>query len=456
MSHQDKAVQIVSVGTETDRNAFVFHQKILDSILTKIDSDTKVCVISVVGAFRTGKSFLLSWFLRYLEHRERSPDASTQAWFDETTSLDRNGFHWRGGSKPDTTGVWMWTKPFYLSRSSANGNNERIAVLLMDTQGMFDNGTTMDVTKSIFGITTLMSSYQVYNVSQRIGEDSLQHLSFFSEYGKAAAKAFSVGHRKPFQNLEFLVRDWPNFENQEDIVSCEEEMRKYLKTQVLVESTGDNDLRETRNQIYSCFEDISCFLMPHPGLKVTRPDYNGKIRIADPSFKRFINRYCERVFGNLVAKSINGCELNAVDLGEHIKAYARVFEANDFPEPTTLLKAVASANNINASHKSINHYKDSMDKKVGLEYVKPQLLEKLDRDLRSESLNLFDEKACFGDEKDIEEARRKVEDKLNIRYQEHINLNGDKGRKLLEKRAGDARLVAVGAVGAIMYHAFLK
>ena len=30
----------------------------------------------------------------------------------------------------------------------------------------------------------------------------------------------------------------------------------------------DNELGETRDQIYSYFEKVFCFLMPHPGLKV--------------------------------------------------------------------------------------------------------------------------------------------------------------------------------------------
>jgi len=56
----------------------------------------------------------------------------------------------------------------------------------MDTQGMFDNETSMSLTAQIFGLSTFVSSYQIYNVDKRLQEDNLQHLALFSEYGRLA------------------------------------------------------------------------------------------------------------------------------------------------------------------------------------------------------------------------------------------------------------------------------
>jgi atlastin len=53
----------------------------------------------------------------------------------------------------------MWSEPFIRTTSAAGG--EKLAVLLMDTQGMFDNETTMTLTAQIFGLSTLVSSFQV-------------------------------------------------------------------------------------------------------------------------------------------------------------------------------------------------------------------------------------------------------------------------------------------------------
>ena len=70
----------------------------------------------------------------------------------------QNSFAWRGGYERMTTGIWMWSEPFVIHSTQYN---EDIAVLLMDTQGMFDNQTSMTLTAQIFGLSTLISSFQV-------------------------------------------------------------------------------------------------------------------------------------------------------------------------------------------------------------------------------------------------------------------------------------------------------
>ncbi|RYY75882.1 hypothetical protein EON63_19010, partial [archaeon] len=73
----------------------------------------------------------------------------------------------------------MWSEPIFRTIQG-----EPVAVLLMDTQGMFDNETSMTLTAQIFGLSTLVSSLLIYNVDKRIQEDNLQHLALFSEYGR--------------------------------------------------------------------------------------------------------------------------------------------------------------------------------------------------------------------------------------------------------------------------------
>ena len=324
--------------------------------------------MSVVGAFRTGKSFLLSWFLRYLNEtsvkvevgveeednkggqgaassssssRSSSPGINEDGFVEvvEGSSLlesgktseqtkpkddsdvgkdlpwyQRNGdkltegehFDWRGGSDRHTTGIWMWSEPF--QRLDKDGN--KVTLLLVDTQGMFDHETTMGLTAAIFGLSTLLSSFQIYNVSGRIQEDNLQQLALFSEYGKMALlsdnevedgdgesggdvpglvedtgnleeeegsstttvekitdKEVSVSSKKstPFQNLDFLVRDWPNFDDEDaPMETLQKEMETYFSS--VIATREAKDLKDTREQISECFEKVDCFLMTHPGV----------------------------------------------------------------------------------------------------------------------------------------------------------------------------------------------
>lgn len=49
-------------------------------------------------------------------------------------------------------------------------------VLLMDTQGAFDCQSTVKDCATVFALSTLLSSVQVYNITANLQEDDLQHL----------------------------------------------------------------------------------------------------------------------------------------------------------------------------------------------------------------------------------------------------------------------------------------
>ena len=105
-------VQIVDI---TSDHKFKLNEDNLQSILNHQKARMKkVCVVSVAGAFRKGKSFLLDFFLRYLTRNGREDWLGSD---DEPLT----GFHWKGGSERDTTGILMWSEPFILKR-----NNEEV------------------------------------------------------------------------------------------------------------------------------------------------------------------------------------------------------------------------------------------------------------------------------------------------------------------------------------------
>ena len=56
----------------------------------------------------------------------------------------------------------------------------------------------------------------------------------------------------PFQRIEFLVRDWMDFEEELPFHKLKEEMDAYL--QEVIEKGGAKDLKHTRDQILSCFQ----------------------------------------------------------------------------------------------------------------------------------------------------------------------------------------------------------
>ena len=309
------AAQIITI--EEEDNHFTLDEEALNSVLSQIPPGMKVSIVAVAGAFRTGKSFLLDLFLRYL--RADPADARTAAWMVKGGRyLEGNvnplpekvggggivrahadeGFAWRGGRERNTTGIWLWREAFYRKLP---GTGEKIAVLLMDTQGMFDSRLTQMLTACIFGLSTLISSHQIYNVQNRIQEDNLQHLALFTEYGRvahqkqSATSAASPAEPEPepaegkggkvFQKLEFLVRDWQEFEglDREELLDKVPAMSAYLTEVLETEGREHKDLRDVRDHIHDCFESVGAFLLPHPGFDVINPHFDGDIeKIREP------------------------------------------------------------------------------------------------------------------------------------------------------------------------------
>ncbi|GLH08990.1 Uncharacterized protein GBIM_14143 [Gryllus bimaculatus] len=98
-------------------------------------------VLSVAGGrvCCAGKSFLLSYMLRYLRAWESAGAGSGSSsragagveWLGDAEQPLAEGFEWRGGAELATTGLVLWSRPFL--RAAPGG--EQVAVLLLDTQG---------------------------------------------------------------------------------------------------------------------------------------------------------------------------------------------------------------------------------------------------------------------------------------------------------------------------------
>ena len=448
------ASQIVSIDETT--GTFVYHPKRVAKILHRIPPQYKISVVSVVGAFRTGKSFLLSWFLRYLhammneqqEQKQKSTDkeqgetetSNDSPWYKQFDSLGNDGFDWRGGSERNTTGIWMWSHPHILS--TKDDGSQPLAVLLVDTQGMFDNETTMKLATSIFGFSTLLSSYQIYNVDKLIKEDNLQQLALFSEYARSAvtteeksskkhllteeAGGKDSASKKPFQHIEFLVRDYQHWDDEDaELEVLENSMNEYLEKVISLREA--KDLKETREQIHSCFQKISCYGLCHPGAAVTRKKFTGDVGAIEELFLRLLDRYCQRVFGSLEPKVIHGRQLTAMELSAYIEAYAEIFTSGtSFPTAATMLEATASANNTNAIHLAVERYKEIMDHVAGANcstYHKPEELEEEHIRALDQSLEVFADIANFGNETSIDEARKMLltQNKASFRIYQSLN-----------------------------------
>ncbi|KAI1287870.1 Atlastin-2 [Halotydeus destructor] len=324
------AVRIIQINEGTKE--FELDTKALEAILMGPECRNRpVSIVSIAGATRKGKSFMLNFFLRYLM------SGGSNDWLGSPDS-PLQGFSWRGGSDRDTTGILLWSQPFVLKMA----DGREVAVLLMDTQGAFDGLHTIADTAAIFAISTLTSSVQVFNIFTNIQEDDLQNLELFTEYGRLALEQSGA---KPFQKLLFLVRDW-QYPDEYDYGI--EGGRRFLDKKLEVTQARTGELERVRKFIRAVFTELECFPMPHPGMKVARTkNFDGRIRDIDSEFLKELNVLVKHLLGsnNIITKKVGGQEVNGMQLVEYFKAYVKIFTSGAIMKPTSIMEATAHANN---------------------------------------------------------------------------------------------------------------
>lgn len=178
----------------------------------------------------------------------------------------------------------------------------------------------------------MLTSVQIFNVSQLIQEDNLQYLQLFAEYGKLASE---TSDETPFQKLVFLVRDWQDDENYPYGLTGG---KRYLDECLEDKVDQANDVRELRHSIKSSFDKLECFLMPHPGLRVARC-FNGDLnQIEEEDFIAALNEFVKSTFSNynFVPKKLNGEMIIASDFINYVTSFWTIFEGT--PTPQLLLE----------------------------------------------------------------------------------------------------------------------
>ncbi|XP_007431748.1 atlastin-2 isoform X2 [Python bivittatus] len=406
-------VQIV-LAHEDDHN-FELDESALERILLQEHiRDLNIVVVSVAGAFRKGKSFLLDFMLRYMYNKESS------SWIGGNNE-PLTGFTWRGGCERETTGIQIWSEVFIISKPDGT----KVAVLLMDTQGAFDSQSTIKDCATVFALSTMTSSVQVYNLSQNIQEDDLQHLQLFTEYGRLAMEEI---YQKPFQTLMFLIRDWSYpYEHPYGLTGG----KQFLEKRLQVKLHQHEELQNVRKHIHSCFSNLGCFLLPHPGLKVaTNPNFDGRLNDIDEEFKRELRNLIPLLLApeNLVEKEISGSKVTCRDLVQYFKAYIKIYQGEELPHPKSMLQATAEANNLAAVAGAKDTYNKEMEQVCGGDkpYIAPADLEQKHQDLKGLAIKHFRSVKKMGGEEFCRRYQDQLEEELDEIYANFVKHNDGK------------------------------
>uniref|UniRef100_A0A0N5AGR3 GB1/RHD3-type G domain-containing protein n=1 Tax=Syphacia muris TaxID=451379 RepID=A0A0N5AGR3_9BILA len=417
--HKVRPVQIFAPHS-SDPNRFKFMENALQSVLGHHSIiNKKVVIVSVAGAFRKGKSFLTTFYISHLNLLSRNNDILMD-WLTDDVQLQ--GFHWRGGSKRDTAGIWMWGEPIMIEAASG----ETYAVVLMDTQGTFDNSSTYQLCTTIFALSTLLSSIQIFNLVDVIQEDALQHLSLFTEYGKMAlSERHNFGI--PFQTLVFVVRD---FKSPDDYAYGGEGGQQYLNHVMQTSPEQPEELRDLRIQLYECFSEILCFLLPHPGYRVAeRNSFKGYVKEIRPIFREEIKKMTAALLNPHVLKPklVNGKVITCRKMADFFREYARTFAGNALPCPRNILNANAQLHFMDAMNEAKTVYIRAMDRVCSNPRMIPEKkLHEIHIKHGITALNVFEKYPRIGGGEIRAKNLELLQEELNHQFERFKRLNEDK------------------------------
>jgi len=312
------------ITTGADGTSLAVNEKAKE-ILSKIKKP--MVIVSVVGMYRTGKSFLLNCLMGKTD-----------------------GFPLGATVEAKTKGIWMWVGDF--------PNDPSKAMVLLDTEGLHDpekGSRTHDA--EIFTLAVLLSSILIYNSKGAIDSTSLDGLHLATELTnhismKAQGEENGDDFAKFFPMLIWAVRDHHLELTVDDKdITANEYLEKCLalKRGRGKDVTDYNALRET---IRAFFKNRNCFLFPLPtAMDNLKNLENLQMNELDPKFIKIGYEFTEFIFQNGLCKMMNGKELTGnmfTTLSEkYVEAIAtgnvNIESAYDYMIQTVNTNAIAKA-----------------------------------------------------------------------------------------------------------------
>lgn len=188
-----------------------------------------------------------------------------------------------------TQGISFWSEPFFI----ANRNGTEVAIVLCDSQGLFDDRTPTKINSFIFGFSAVIPSLLIYNLKDHIDENALDNLATF------APKMGTIGS---FQHVMFLIRDW-NDDETHPLGSGGGD--QYLDA--ILTDRDSQQMNGTRANIGKYFPSKSGFLLPPPGTHVERSKSGpADISKIDEIFLTEFDQLCRKIFVDDVHIKTNG------------------------------------------------------------------------------------------------------------------------------------------------------
>ena len=413
------ALPFVTFNSKTKK--FIINEEAV-KILTKTENK-QIGIVSLVGKYRTGKSFLLNRVLI------------------EKKSL--KGFDVGPTIRPCTKGIWLWSSPLMITNKNSQNT---FPAYLIDTEGLGAYDEEINHDSKIFLIAILISSLFIYNSFGTIDEVALNNLSLILNLSKSlklrnnsnvlnSKESDDKEMAKYFPSLLWLLRDFAlKLEDSDGNVIT---AKQYLEN-ALMEQKGHRQSIEEKNlvrkMIKTYFIERDCFPLVRPvenenDLQNLMNLPENKIR---PEFIKQSAMLRNKIYMKIKPKTFNGKILSGPMLVDLLESVVNAINEGAIPVIENSWNYIASNELLKGIRENTEYFK-----KVIMEYQKENLtrpdffndLQKYSQTLIEEIINKFKEENEKRFE-DINEYVHKLKLSLNHEFkklnEENITLIKDK------------------------------
>ena len=437
------AVPFITYNESTKK--FIINKE-AKKILSNPEQNKKIGIISLVGKYRTGKSFLLN---RVIINNNANKNG---------------GFEVGPTIKPCTKGIWLWSNPLIIS--NPNNNNEPFPVYLIDTEGLGAYDEEINHDSKIFLIAILISSLFIYNSFGTIDEAALSNLSFILNLSKSLKLRNNLQNEddnnninnknntnnnneekelaKYFPCLFWLLRDFvlKLVDSEGNPISSKQYLENSLMEQ---EGTTDTILEKNliRKKIKNYFLERDCFPMVRP--VENEKDLQNLMNLSDenirPEFITQSNHLRQMIYAKVKPKNFGGKILSGEMLIELVESIINSINDGAIPVIENSWKYITN----NECIKNIKMLVETYSKKI-IEFQKLYIekedffheLQKYNEELTIEVINYFKNTNINKfDEDDIKQHIENLKNNLKQEYKkltiDNINLLKDKYNYELNK-----------------------
>ena len=394
-------------------------------------SNKKIGIISLVGKYRTGKSFLLNKVI--INNNESNTD----------------GFAVGPTIKPCTKGIWLWSKPLIINGDSNEG---QFPTYLIDTEGLGAYDEDINHDSKIFLIAILISSLFIYNSIGTIDENALSNLSFILNLSKSLKlknnEDININNisdintdnelAKYFPILFWVLRDFSL--KLEDSEGNAINSNQYLENS-LMEQEGTSEVIIEKNlirkKIKNYFLERYCFPLVRP--VENEKDLQNLMNLPDnkirPEFLLQSNNLKNNIFSKIKPKNFGGNILSGEMLIALLESIINSINNGAIPVIENSWKYITDNECIKNTKIFVEKYREKIIKFQKEKIEKENFFEELNKyneNINKEIINEFNN-TCIEmqfEENDIKKYDEILKNNLKQEYkkltQENINLLKDK------------------------------